>query len=252
MRTTILTAVALLVMTAGAHAAPVLSIQNVVFENNEFRFDLVLDELGVLDGLPIVGFAAGAVLTGSGTDHLLAACAEMRYSTSEWQQQLAAQGSVFAWSSLAGATNSANWSPATGPNLGDNSGPVDGTLVTWIMVDNLVVGTSPEVGDVVAQFRYVWDGVLPDAGSITIQIVSDGAIFTSGDSGWELSTTGTAYFLGPISDESWQIDGVVANTGAGLPGMPMAVANNFLAIPEPATMGLLGLGLVALVVRRRR
>lgn len=193
-----------------------------------FYFDVIcfLDAPSVLS----TGVGIGSSLSGPGIGHLIADPTYMQYTRVSSAPSDANGVTDFVVRSGAGVNGWA-WLPVVVPPFNDfgttasNSKagvddppgaagvphPAD-ALLTFGLVDNKAVGATVLSGKTIARFVYAWDGVAMDMPTIHIQ----------GDSATELNP----YLL-----------------TSGGPKITL--------VPEPATMGLLGLGLVGLIARRR-
>lgn len=230
---------AVLSLSATAFAAPTLTIdvnsveflvgQREVSPGNlvdTMEFNVVLTGI---DGLPttgdplndyVTGLGLGSTLSGASASHLIAVGVLNQNTATVWDGMITGD---YLFADLA--------------SIGSNSSKTGGGVLTHIMVDDRprvdplppfdvlgLLGVEPTVGSVVARVIYYWDGTaIPDF-SVNINLTTDG------------DTGGTPYLL----TNAGQVACDVANNGVAVP------------IPEPATMGLLGLGLLGLVIRRKK
>lgn len=250
MKRATLTVALLLCCAANLAAAPVvLEIRDPVFQGNSFTFDLAITNLGDIDGLGLVAGAAGAILSGPGTAHLTQLPEQMRMSGPEWQTELAASGKNSVWADFVDDEDS-NSGRFVWPDWDSvpRYGPADGSMLTFGIVNDPRFTAPADVDDVMVRFKYEWDGVLSPADWFTINICGDGAFAADGT----INNPAPYFIAGMVSD--WQlIEGSVWNDGYGLPQVGLLVSNSgmIVAVPEPATLSLLAVGLSALILRRR-
>lgn len=113
------------------------------------------------------------------------------------------------------------WASFTSMSTAANTGGV-GDLTTFGMLNDPLQAVPVSGDAVVCRFLYAWDNILPEEGSIVIHL--------SGDVGEPLP-----YLIDQNFDE-----------------VDAGVSNNNLAVPEPATMTLVVLGLSGIFIRERR
>lgn len=119
------------------------------------------------------------------------------------------------------APKSYAWASFVSMSTATNLGGV-GDLTAFTMLSDPLLAV-PVTGDaVVCRFLYAWDNLLPEEGSIVIHL--------SGDVGEPLP-----YLIDQNFDE-----------------VDAGVSNNDLAVPEPATVTLVILGLSGIFIRKRR
>ena len=226
-------------LSAAASGGPLYDIQNLQvsaaasnpFGVDVFYFDIVLVDT---DGLTLPGdpgynapdhnisaLGIGCTIGGSAASKLTSDNSLNQISGTNWQMLIAADGGnymLFGFSP-AGAFPS--------PGGVTSTSMASGMTTTQAMVEERgdpLIGVPAVLGDEIARFYWKNTGGLTpaDFGNLTLTMHSD---FLDG--------SGKPYFLNP--------------TGGGEADMiPLDL------IPEPATMGLLGLGLLGLVIRRKK
>ena len=230
---------AVLSLSAAAFAGPAYTIENLQvspaasnpFGVDVFYFDIVLAST---DGLTLPGDAGynppdhnisalgiGCTIGGSAASKLTADNSLNQISGTNWQMLISADGGnymLFGFSP-AGAFPS--------PGGVTSTSMASGMTTTQAMVEergNPLIGVPAVLGDVIARFYWKNTGGLTaaDFGNLTLTMHDDA-----------LAPTGKPYFLTPTG-------------GTTADQIPLDL------IPEPATMGLLGLGLLGLVIRRKK
>lgn len=197
------------------------------FTRQVMYFDFIVQGLDPafftgVDAHRVNTIAFGVTLSGAGIEHLTADPALNVYS----RQATLAASSISAPGDYMIMSTAAGWAwGTTGIATNSKAGVDDGSGSAALphTADNLMTfiyqaeATSPiELvnGKVVARFFYAWDGVSFDFSQIKINVQGD-------------------------SEEG------------AFPYLLLKDSSKVLLVPEPATMGLLGLGLVGLVARRR-
>ena len=174
---------------------------------------------------------------------------------------------------------------------GNNDALLDSYGVTWQLIyagandaaDAVSLATGGANGDYVSGDDVVWGTrTLPQSIAHANVSASDGTVWSywmqnvSGDMvyedlGWTEVGTGYVYqrvFEGAPAELSWYFQTPLLALNTGYTGSPQFPQNFYLdtpsagfkpnlqipaaAVPEPATMGLLGLGALVMAIRRRR
>jgi len=177
-----------------ALAAPIL-LADVQLGSDQLIIDVVLEDLGELEGQQLGGIGLGIVLNGAGAVHFTPQPESMRKTGAQWAAEVSPD--TFAWGAFGSASNSANSGGA-------------GNLTTFFMMDDTMMRVTVAEGSIVGRFIFAWDG--EDFGDVTFHI--------SGDTG-----IANPYLLDNNFDP-----------------VSCVVSNNDGRVPEPTTMGLLGLG----------
>ena len=229
---------AVLSLSATAFAAPMYEVQNVQLVAGHaalggadvLMFDVVLVSQGELKLPGDPGYTAADALTGFGGAAALSGPAASNFTGNANYNRL--KGSY--WQAVIGVDGTYQFAGLKGQDFPNDAGVVasnaavsaDGNTLTHAMVaeyGNPLEGVAPVVGNVLARFVFEYTGT-PDLGQLTILIHEDGM----STEGVPLGLANKAYLL----------------TNAGRFDMDL--------VPEPATMGLLGLGLLGMVIRRKK
>ena len=220
---------AVLSLSATAFAAPMYEVANVQLVADHpalggadvLMIDVVLtDATGVVGDL--TGFGGAATLSGAAAANFTANAAYNRLQGSYWQAVVGMDGLTYQFAGLKGDAFPNN----PGVVASNAAASTDGNTLTQAMVaeyGNPLEGVGAVVGNVLARFVFEYTGT-PDLGQLTISIHEDGM----STEGVPLGCAAKPYLL----------------TNAGRIDLDL--------IPEPATMGLLGLGLLGLVSRRKK
>jgi autotransporter-associated beta strand protein len=181
---------------------------------------VVLENNGLLSGSGTVGnvvLKSGSLLNPGNSPGLLTA------ASSSW-----AAGSTYNWeiNQANGGTAGVNW------DLFSVTGALDLSALSSTAQMNLVLNSLPSMDDFSATTSYSW--VFAQAGSLL------GSAFTAGANVTELfNIDATAFNSGVGPANGWRVE--VGSTGTTL---------NLMAVPEPSTGSMLGLGLAGLVATR--
>jgi len=220
---------AVLSLSATAFAAPMYEVANVQLVADHpalggadvLMFDVVLvDADGVTADL--TGFGGAATLSGAAAADFTANANYNRLKGSYWQAVVGMDGLTYQFAALKGS----DFPNDPGVVASNAAASADGNTLTHAMVaeyGNPLEGVAPVVGNVLCRFIFEYTGT-PDLGQLTIAIHEDGM----STEGVPLGMAAKPYLL----------------TNAGRIDLDL--------IPEPATMGLLGLGLLGLVIRRKK
>lgn len=208
----VLGVLAVLLMATPAMAEPLVEITMARWDGNLMYFDLVMQDNQGMTDT-ISGFGAMAELSGADASRFVAQPAEVRDKTgTEMAAMVSPAAYAWDWDIL---PVTANDPTPQSMAFGVNA---------WFIVDHVALNTIAP-GTVLARFVFLLtDPLGPTVAEANANISSYAGVvphpvFTASDA--------TA------------INGTVVNQGLNV-------------IPEPATMGLLGLGLLGLVIRRKR
>jgi hypothetical protein len=181
---------------------------------------VVLENNGLLGGSGTVGnveLKSGSLLNPGNSPGLLTA------ASSSW-----AAGSTYNWEidQASGGTAGVNW------DVFSVVGALDLSALSSAAQMNLVLNSLPSMDDYSTTAQYSW--VFAQAGSLL------GSAFTAGANVTDLfAINATAFNAGVGPANGWRVE--VGSTGTTL---------NLMAVPEPSTGSMFGLGLAGLVVTR--
>jgi autotransporter-associated beta strand protein len=188
--------------------------------------NVVLENNGLLGGSGTVGevtLKSGSLLNPGNSPGKLTA------ASSIWKS-----GSTYNWeiNQASGGTAGVNW------DLFDVTNALDLSALSSTTQMNLVLQSLPAMDDYSATSQYSW--VFAQAGSLVGAGGVQGAAFIAGANVTDLfNINATAFNAGVGPANGWRVE--VGSTGTTL---------NLMAVPEPSTGSMLGLGLAGLVVTR--